>query len=85
MAAQFPDFHPYDIEQKIFSIKKQKSFIECVKHRLKMRLKKEPQNGKKKQYINKKIKYCDEKLNEFESNIATYESLLNYHSQFKCA
>jgi len=85
MAAQFPDFHSTDIEQRIVSIKKQKSFVQRLKHRLEMRVEKETMNAKKRIYLKQLILACDDKLDEFDSILKSCESLKNYHSQFKCA
>ncbi|MGB5026273.1 MAG: hypothetical protein WBO44_13045 [Saprospiraceae bacterium] len=85
MADQFPYQAYSDIDQRIVSVKKQKSFVERLNHRLEMRLEKEPQNGKKKQYIKELIKSCDTKLIEIDGILTSCESLKKYHSQFKCS
>lgn len=74
-----------DIESRILSITKQKSFVRRLKHRLEMRLKTETQNGKKTQYIKRLISACDDKLIEFEALIKKLEALKLYHSNFKVA
>ncbi|MBK6861015.1 MAG: hypothetical protein IPK91_02565 [Saprospiraceae bacterium] len=86
---KFNQRHAYpqtnDIDQRIVSLKQQKYFVERLKHRLEMRLEKEPQNGKKKQYINQLIKTCEQKLAEFDALLIKCETFQKYHNQFKCA
>lgn len=74
-----------DIESRILSITKQKSFVRRLKHRLEMRLKNETRNGKKTQYIKRLISSCDDKQVEFEATIQKLEALKSYHSYFKVA
>lgn len=74
-----------DIESRILSITKQKSFVRRLKHRLEMRLKNETRNVKKTQYIIRLISACDDKLIEFEALIKKLEALRLYNSNFKVA
>lgn len=74
-----------EIDSRISSITKQKSFVGRLKHRLEMRLQNESRNGKKTQYIKRLISSCDDKLADFEITIKKLKSLKQFHSNFKVA
>lgn len=74
-----------DIESRILSITKQKSFVVRLKHRLEMRLENETRNGKKTQYIKRLISSCDDKIIEFEATLKKLKALKLYQSNFKIA
>lgn len=74
-----------DIESRILSITKQKSFVCRLKHRLEMRLENETRNGKKTQYIKRLISSCDDKIIEFEATLKKLKALKLYNSNFKVA
>lgn len=75
--------NPELIEQRILSLKKQKAYVERVKHRIECRLEKGMyNNGKAKQYSKSLLKQCCEQIIIFEDLLKELESRKVIYSKF---
>lgn len=75
--------NPELIEQRILSLKKQKAYVERVKHRIECRLEKGMHNnGKANQYSKSLLKQCCEQMKVFEDLLKELETRKVIYSKF---